>query len=113
MVANGSSRGTGSCSRPIRMVRALAELMRAAIYARVSTERQEREQTIESPLVLLKAWVAEHGHTLMEECSYSDEGDSGSRLDRPGLDRLRDEARDGACELIAVLSPDRLARKDA
>jgi site-specific DNA recombinase len=87
--------------------------MRAAIYARVSTERQEREQTVESQLALLKAWVADHGHALTDDRIYVDEGYSGSRLDRPGLDRLRDEVRDGAVELIVVLSPDRLARKYA
>ena len=31
--------------------------MRAAIYARVSTERQERQQTIDSQLAALRAWV--------------------------------------------------------
>lgn len=40
-------------------------------------------------------------------------GYSGARLDRPGLDRLRDAARAGAFEVVAVLTPDRLARKYA
>ena len=31
--------------------------MRAAIYARVSTERQERQQTIDSQLATLRGWV--------------------------------------------------------
>lgn len=87
--------------------------MRAAIDARVSTERQEREPTIASQVALLRAWVETHGHTLADEPTSMDEGDSGSRLDRPGPDRLRDAARDGAVEVVAVLSPDRLARKYA
>jgi len=37
--------------------------MRAAIYARVSTERQERQQTINSQLEALRAWVISNGHT--------------------------------------------------
>jgi site-specific DNA recombinase len=89
------------------------KLMRAAIYARVSTERQEREQTITSQLSALQAWVQEHGHPLAPDHIVTDEGYSGARLDRPGLDRLRDGARDGAFDLVAVLSPDRLARKYA
>jgi site-specific DNA recombinase len=89
-------------------------LMRAAaIYARVSTPRQGREQTIESQLTVLKSWADENAHELSPENVYTDEGYSGSRLDRPGLDALRDGAEDGAFEVIGVLSPDRLARKYA
>lgn len=39
-----------------------------------------------------------------------DNGVSGSRLDRPALDRLRDQARLGEFEAVIILSPDRLAR---
>ncbi|WP_406701222.1 recombinase family protein [Singulisphaera sp. Ch08] len=42
-----------------------------------------------------------------------DEGYSGSRLDRPALDRLRDAAREGEFDVVAVFSPDRLARRYA
>jgi site-specific DNA recombinase len=87
--------------------------MRAAVYARVSTERQERFQTIDSQLAALRAWAADHGHALAEEHVFRDEGYSGSRLDRPGLDALRDAVRDGAVGVVAVLTPDRLARKYA
>src|ERR687885_476008 len=87
--------------------------MRAAIYARVSTERQERHQTIDSQLAALRAWAAAQGHELAAEHVFRDEGYSGSRLDRPGLDALRDAVRDGAVGIVAVLSPDRLARKYA
>ena len=88
-------------------------LMRAAIYARVSTPRQGREQTIESQLTVLKSWADENGYELSPGNVYTDEGYSGSRLDRPGLDALRDGAEDGAFEVVGVLSPDRLARKYA
>ena len=87
--------------------------MRAALYARVSTERQERQQTIDSQLTALRGWAAAGGHQLAEEHVFRDEGYSGARLDRPGLDALRDVIRDGAVELVAVLSPDRLARRYA
>jgi len=85
--------------------------MQVAIYTRVSTERQEREQTIESQLAVLRAWTEANGHTLEPQHVFLDEGYSGARLDRPGLDRLRDAVQDGAVGLIVVLSPDRLARK--
>jgi site-specific DNA recombinase len=87
--------------------------MRVAVYARVSTERQGRDQTIESQLDALRGWAAGHGHELKREHVYIDEGFSGSRLDRPALDRLRDAAREGEFDAVGVYSPDRLARRYA
>src|SRR3712207_6237535 len=87
--------------------------MRAAIYARVSTERQERQQTIGSQVSALRNWAAAGGHALAEAHVFQDEGFSGSRLDRPALDALRDAVRDAAIDVVAVVSPDRLARKYA
>jgi len=87
--------------------------MRAAIYARVSTERQDREDTIASQLSALRAWAEQNEHDLRPEHVYTDIAYSGSRLDRPGLDALRDAAAQAAVDLIAVVTPDRLARKYA
>jgi site-specific DNA recombinase len=87
--------------------------MRAAIYARVSTGRQERDQTIDSQLTALRQWATAQGHDLPDALVFTDEGYSGARLDRPGLDRLRDAARSGEFEILGVYTPDRLARKYA
>jgi site-specific DNA recombinase len=87
--------------------------MRAAIYARVSTERQERQQTIGSQVSALRDWASTQGHVLIEAHVFRDEGFSGSRLDRPALDALRDAIRDAAIDIVAVFSPDRLARRYA
>jgi DNA invertase Pin-like site-specific DNA recombinase len=87
--------------------------MRAAIYARVSTERQERQQTIGSQVSALRDWADNQGHALAEAHVFRDEGYSGSRLDRPALDALRDAVRDATIDVVAVVSPDRLARKYA
>jgi site-specific DNA recombinase len=76
--------------------------MRAAIYARVSTGRQERDQTIDGQLTALRQWVQAGGHALRPEHVFTDEGYSGARLDRPALDRLRDAAREGAFDVVAV-----------
>ena len=61
----------------------------------------------------MSAWAEEAGHELEAEHAFRDEGYSGARLDRPGLDALRDAVRDAAIDILAVLSPDRLARKYA
>jgi site-specific DNA recombinase len=87
--------------------------MRAALYARVSTNRQNRDQTIDSQLAALRQWVQGRAHQVNPQHIFIDEGYSGSRLDRPALDRLRDAAYAGEFDVIAVFSPDRLARRYA
>jgi len=82
--------------------------MRVAIYARVSTESQEARGTIGSQIDVLRKRVAAEGHELVAE--YRDDGCSGARLDRPGLDALRDAAEAGQLDAVWRLSPDRLAR---
>jgi len=85
--------------------------MKAALYARVSTERQAERGTIGSQIEALRAHVAAAGDELAAE--YCDDGHSGARLDRPGLDALRDAAEAGLFEVVWCLSPDRLARSYA
>ena len=82
--------------------------MKVALYARVSTERQAERGTIGSQLQVLREHVTAGGDELAGE--YVDDGQSGARLDRPGLDALRDAAEAGLFELVWCLSPDRLAR---
>jgi DNA invertase Pin-like site-specific DNA recombinase len=82
--------------------------MRVALYARVSTEAQEARGTIGSQLEALRQRVADEGHELVDE--FCDDGHSGARLDRPGLDAMRDAAETGLLDAVWCLSPDRLAR---
>lgn len=82
--------------------------MRAALYARVSTEAQQAKGTIGSQLAVLRDRVTVEGHQLVSE--FIDDGHSGARLDRPGLDALRDAAESGLIDIVWCLSPDRLAR---
>ncbi len=82
--------------------------MRVAIYARVSTEQQEARGTIGSQVAELRTRAAQEGHEIVAE--FLDDGYSGARFDRPGLDALRDAAEAGQFEVVWCLSPDRLAR---
>ena len=84
--------------------------MRAAVYARVSTTRQAQAQGIEQQLDRLRAAVAERGWELDGQHVYRDDGFSGARLGRPGLDRLRDHAALAELDVVVVAAPDRLAR---
>jgi site-specific DNA recombinase len=81
------------------------------LYVRVSTDRQQHAQTIEQQVTQLRAWVAARdGWTVREEHIFRDDGRSGARLDRPGLDALRDHAARAAFDVVVVCAPDRLAR---
>jgi site-specific DNA recombinase len=82
--------------------------VKVALYARVSTERQAERGTIGSQLQVLRERITAAGDELAGE--YVDDGQSGARLDRPGLDALRDAAEAGLFESVWCLSPDRLAR---
>ena len=84
--------------------------MRVAVYARVSTTRQAQAQGIEQQLDRLRAAAAERGWELEDQHVYRDDGYSGARIGRPGLDRLRDHAALAELDLVLVTAPDRLAR---
>ncbi|WP_394829040.1 recombinase family protein [Pendulispora albinea] len=83
---------------------------RAALYARVSTARQEQEKTIGSQVEAIERACAAGGVSIAPDRRYVDEGFSGSRLDRPAFDALRDAAADGLIDVIYIYCPDRLAR---
>src|SRR5882724_10686533 len=84
-----------------------------ALYARVSSESQARDHTIDSQVEALKERIAADGFKLEPGHSYVDDGCSGMNLQRLALERLRDAVAGGAVERIYVLAPDRLARKHA
>jgi site-specific DNA recombinase len=87
--------------------------LRAAIYARVSSEHQARAQTIASQVAALRERVAAEGLRLVDDLVFVDDGFSGASLVRPALERLRDLAAAGGIERLYVQAPDRLARRYA
>jgi site-specific DNA recombinase len=84
-----------------------------AIYARVSSERQRQEQTIQSQTAALRDLAQQRGLVVAEEFIFEDDGFSGASLQRPALERLRDRAFDGCFEVLLCHAPDRLARRYA
>jgi site-specific DNA recombinase len=82
--------------------------MSTVVYARVSTETQEKQQTIDSQLAELRRHADAQGLTIAQE--FRDDGYSGTVLERPGLDALRDFVSAGGVETVLVLCPDRLCR---
>jgi DNA invertase Pin-like site-specific DNA recombinase len=77
---------------------------RVALYARVSTE----DQKCENQLLDLRRFGQERGWQVQGE--YVDEGISGTKASRPGLDRLMDAARKRQVDTVLVWRFDRFAR---
>lgn len=87
--------------------------LRIGLYARVSSDRQAEAGTIASQLAALRQRIAADGGRSDPEFEFLDDGYSGATLQRPALERLRDQAAHGALDRLYVHSPDRLARNFA
>ena len=82
----------------------------AALYARVSSARQKKDQTIGSQTQALRAHARQLGLEVPQDWIFEDEGHSGATLLRPALEALRDLAAQGCVDVVLCYSPDRLAR---
>jgi site-specific DNA recombinase len=80
--------------------------LRAAVYARTSSE----QQPIGHQLAELRGRVAADEVRVPAEWEFVDDGYSGATLVRPGLERLRELIAEDGIERLYVQSPDRLAR---
>jgi len=79
--------------------------MRAALYARVSTK--QHGQDVETQLQALRAWARQK---KLKTTEYADRGWSGSKAQRPELDRLMRDCRRGEIGIVVVARFDRFAR---
>jgi len=82
----------------------------AGAYFRVSTGRQENEQTIESQIDEVTKRIEADGNILPAENKFIDDGWSGELLARPDLDRLRDAVKENKFEVLYVYDRGRLSR---
>ena len=87
------------------------EMASAALYARVSSARQKKDETIASQTAALRTHAKQLGFEVPDEWVFKDEGHSGATLVRPALERLRDLAAQVPVDVVICYSPDRLARK--
>jgi len=84
-------------------------MKKAALYARVSSDIQKKEGTVESQVLELRKQVTAAGDVLVKE--YVDEAYSGARLDRPAMNQLRADLKTDTFEAIYFLNTDRIARE--
>lgn len=83
--------------------------MRAAIYARYSSENQ-RPESIEDQVSACRKLAATQSYVIADEHIYSDMAASGARKDRPGLTALLAAAEQRCFEVVLVDDLSRLAR---
>ncbi len=84
--------------------------MRAAVYARYSSENQ-REQSIEDQIRVCRGFAARDGISVLENHIYFDEAQSGSVRSRPGLEALKRAAEDKQFDAVLVDDSSRLSRE--
>ena len=82
--------------------------MRAAIYARYSSENQ-REASIEDQIEVCRRYAAQHGLEVVSV--FDDKAISGSDRNRPGFQALLTAARKRQFDLVLVEALDRLTRR--
>ena len=81
--------------------------LRAAIYARYSSENQS-EASIDDQVRLCRGLIAREGWSLAE--AYTDAGISGATLLRPGFQALMKGAQSGAFDVVVAEALDRFSR---
>ena len=84
--------------------------MNIAIYVRVSTQLQSQAQTIEQQLERLQDYAKAQQWNIQTDQIFRDDGYSGAKLKRPGLDQLRENVAMAKFTRILMTAPDRLSR---
>ena len=82
----------------------------AALYARVSTDRQEKQETIRSQVEEVEQAIKKNGDILVDKFKFLDDGWSGMILARPNLEAMRDVIKEKQIEVVYVYDLGRLSR---
>src|SRR2546427_10920672 len=83
----------------------------AAIYTRVSSDRQKENRTIASQTAALIEYAQTHQYSVPPGWIFQDEGYSGAVVVRPGLEALRDLAAEGQIAAAPILGSRILLRE--
>ena len=75
--------------------------MRVAIYARVSSEKQDADLSLSAQLRALREYAARNDHIVVRE--YVDEAESGRSIDRPGFKEMIATVRQKSPSFDAIL----------
>lgn len=87
------------------------QLLRVAIYIRVSIKAlQEDRYSLSAQTVELTRYAESQGWEIVDVFKDTD---SGTKLNKPGLESLLDHVEDGKVDIVLVIEQDRLSRLDA
>ena len=75
--------------------------MKVALYARVSSERQDIDLSITAQIKALREYASRNGYIVVKE--YTDEAESGRSIDRPGFRQMIVAARHKPSPFEAIL----------
>src|SRR5262245_49160232 len=88
--------------------------LRCAIYTRVSTEYglEQEFNSLDAQREASEAYIKSQAHEgwRVLGTAYDDGGFSGGSLDRPALQKLLADIRDGRIDVVVVYKVDRLTR---
>lgn len=85
--------------------------MRAALYVRVSTDKQEKDGTsLESQEVAGKQYCAAQSHSFLDTYVFRETHSGAELWERPSLTKLREAIRKRAIDVVVVYAVDRLSR---
>ena len=80
-----------------------SDLTPAALYARVSSDRQDVDLSVAAQLRALRDYAEKNGYVVARE--YIDEAESGRIADRPQFKKMIDEAAKPEAPFAEILSP--------
>lgn len=81
---------------------------RIGAYIRVSTERQVEGYSIDGQITQIEQYCQFNGYELVD--IYADRGISGKSMNRPELQRMLNDAKNGKLDCVMVYKTNRLAR---
>lgn len=86
------------------------EILRAVVYARVSTEDQAEGFSLDHQVETCRRFIHQRGWKIV--WVYRDEGQSGATLERKQLDRLLNHAEKRMFDIVVVYRLDRISRSN-
>jgi DNA invertase Pin-like site-specific DNA recombinase len=93
----------------VERIQKLPNKKRVCAYARVSAEKEMSLHSLSYQISYYSQLIQSHRDWTYVGV-YSDEGISGTKVDRPGFQRMMEDARDGKIDLILTKSVSRFAR---
>ena len=85
------------------------KILRVAIYARVASNKDSSIRIIDAQAEPMAKYVQKHPDLELVDI-YSDNGYSGRTTDRPELQRMMKDCRDGKIDLVVTASVTRISR---